>query len=966
MHIQRLHIGDFGILRNQTLEDVHPGVVVIGGPNRAGKSTFMQVLRYLGYGIPSGGSLPPANIEYMIEADIRDNKTHTGYHIRLEGQSEPVCIIAGKGERIPISDIYKLDAFTYRNLFTISLDQLTRLPRGVSKNEFDKLQAALLGAGLTDIANIPRLEEVFSKSAAAIGGSTGRLRNKGFRPHVHFISEGVNKKKKALGQVEEYQKQQSHLTHLTEKEEELSSELKNYYDKRDLLEAVKGNYGMLDELIHLDHVLPQHKGGKVSDDLPLKNQAIVAALFEGYQDLKVEQGKEYEALADGLPDESQVGTLMGLLLRHRTSLQEQFDKLSGLEVRWDNLRDLKWNLEENRQDVIERIQRLHRSWSTKDTERIRKLPLEFLEESRLMESASLFQKLENQLEGTDAKLEEAQAKVEGLERQQLEWEKQTSIPGLKIYFGVSVFFVLLGLVLSPFHLPSGLLVGLIGILGSALVVFYKGMGLKDAQIRLKEIQGQLSLSLNQLDKLQGKRRELNDGLNNVETELTSISEMLGLEELPSPVSLIEYYRGLAGIQEGIQRLDRQESDFSDQTANLTRHFQEIHLLIYQLENLSQNNFSKDQLNPETWMEIQNAVRRWNQKLKIAIHIDQLSLDIQKTEARIRQLIGLKEEENIKEDELETLVESYMELCQYRSDYLEMESRKRLIQQSLERVAGSKGIARAVDAKIVDTSKYSNSKENRSLQILLKVFYEYPVRESIDREFGELMIQINSQEEELESCRKEIQKTNIVLEQLSLTDQLEQAHAMINKGRSGLYQESYRYAVYKTAAWLCREIRNRFLDKTKDELLKQSEDILRQLTGGDYRRILPKEDLSDFSFALENGAIQDNSSILSRGTEEQVFLAIRLGRIIDSNSGLPVIIDDSLVNFDAAHLKRALDIIAQLSQSHQVFIMTCHPHLVDLIMNIGISAQYWSLNNGQFTFTNGLNLRETLHFSSLTC
>ena len=190
--------------------------------------------------------------------------------------------------------------------------------------------------------------------------------------------------------------------------------------------------------------------------------------------------------------------------------------------------------------------------------------------------------------------------------------------------------------------------------------------------------------------------------------------------------------------------------------------------------------------------------------------------------------------------------------------------------------------------------------------------------------------------------------------------------MINKGCSGLYQESYRYAVYKTAAWLCREIRNSFLDKTKDELLKQAEDILRQLTGGDYRRILPKEDLSDFSFALENGAIQDNSSILSRGTEEQVFLAIRLGRIIDSNSGLPVIIDDSLVNFDAAHLKRALDIIAQLSQSHQVFIMTCHPHLVDLIMDIGISAQYWSLNNGRFTSTSGLNLRETLHFSSLSC
>ncbi len=58
--IQRLHIRDFGILRDQTLEPLHPGLVVIGGLNRAGgKSTLMHVLRCLGYGFPRGGNLPP-------------------------------------------------------------------------------------------------------------------------------------------------------------------------------------------------------------------------------------------------------------------------------------------------------------------------------------------------------------------------------------------------------------------------------------------------------------------------------------------------------------------------------------------------------------------------------------------------------------------------------------------------------------------------------------------------------------------------------------------------------------------------------------------------------------------------------------------------------------------------------------------------------------------------------------------
>ena len=56
MKIQRLYIGDFGILRNQTLDELDPGLVVIGGLNRAGKSTLMQVLRYLGYGFPRTGT----------------------------------------------------------------------------------------------------------------------------------------------------------------------------------------------------------------------------------------------------------------------------------------------------------------------------------------------------------------------------------------------------------------------------------------------------------------------------------------------------------------------------------------------------------------------------------------------------------------------------------------------------------------------------------------------------------------------------------------------------------------------------------------------------------------------------------------------------------------------------------------------------------------------------------------------
>src|SRR5690554_3615321 len=69
VRIRRMWIGDFGILREQLVDKINDGVVVIGGLNRAGKSTFMQLLKHIGYGFPQGGHLPPANSRYFVEFD---------------------------------------------------------------------------------------------------------------------------------------------------------------------------------------------------------------------------------------------------------------------------------------------------------------------------------------------------------------------------------------------------------------------------------------------------------------------------------------------------------------------------------------------------------------------------------------------------------------------------------------------------------------------------------------------------------------------------------------------------------------------------------------------------------------------------------------------------------------------------------------------------------------------------------
>jgi len=70
--------------------------------------------------------------------------------------------------------------------------------------------------------------------------------------------------------------------------------------------------------------------------------------------------------------------------------------------------------------------------------------------------------------------------------------------------------------------------------------------------------------------------------------------------------------------------------------------------------------------------------------------------------------------------------------------------------------------------------------------------------------------------------------------------------------------------------------------------------------------------------------------LSRGTAEQLYLALRFGYIRDyaaSSLPVPVIFDDILVNFDPERRKNACQAIANLAETCQVLYFTCHPQTV---------------------------------------
>ena len=119
-------------------------------------------------------------------------------------------------------------------------------------------------------------------------------------------------------------------------------------------------------------------------------------------------------------------------------------------------------------------------------------------------------------------------------------------------------------------------------------------------------------------------------------------------------------------------------------------------------------------------------------------------------------------------------------------------------------------------------------------------------------------------------------------------------------------------------------RERFQRGQQSELLQVVCRLLSDMTGGRYARVERRLDGSPG--VVDRGGEERMDKELSTGTREQLYLAIRLGWLLDycvKNESLPVVLDDVLVNFDAERARATLRVLVELSRTTQVIYLTCH-------------------------------------------
>ncbi|HEY3316856.1 MAG TPA: AAA family ATPase [Coriobacteriia bacterium] len=141
-----------------------------------------------------------------------------------------------------------------------------------------------------------------------------------------------------------------------------------------------------------------------------------------------------------------------------------------------------------------------------------------------------------------------------------------------------------------------------------------------------------------------------------------------------------------------------------------------------------------------------------------------------------------------------------------------------------------------------------------------------------------------------------------------------------------------YAVTATALGLVEETLALYERERQPAILKRAEDIFDVMTAGRYRHVVTP--LGSFDLSVEDAESRSkHGGHLSRGTAEQLYLALRLAYIEnlrDVHRALPVLMDDVLVNFDdEGRQAAAATAIAEFAKERQVVFFTCHESVAEL-------------------------------------
>lgn len=148
------------------------------------------------------------------------------------------------------------------------------------------------------------------------------------------------------------------------------------------------------------------------------------------------------------------------------------------------------------------------------------------------------------------------------------------------------------------------------------------------------------------------------------------------------------------------------------------------------------------------------------------------------------------------------------------------------------------------------------------------------------------------------------------------------HAQLLERRDALERQYAAIALaIETLGRADSELQSRF----SPQLAQKAADYMDYLTDGRYDELVLARDLSAKARSADDPTPRD-TAYLSAGTADLLYLSVRLALCeltCPADDPCPLVLDDTLVNFDDARAARARALFREIAQHRQVILFTCH-------------------------------------------
>ncbi|MBU3189466.1 AAA family ATPase [Clostridium bowmanii] len=962
MQITQLDIRDFGVFQGEMLENLEGRIIVVGGANRSGKTSLMQILRNIPYGFSQNNNLPPAKFQYDVRCDLELEKGNE-VNVLLKGFSNPEIVYKNCKDNMVNKNLYTIDKTTYRELFTISLDELNKS----SDKEDSNLQSMLLGAGFKHIIKIPSVAKELRDKANMIGGTRGNPSTKMFKPYTENIKKGVEGRKKSILLLDTFVQKKNIASKLLGVISSKEKQLQNSNGNMTILDMLKHNYQLNESKIKLENDLLSYTFS--IEDIKEYNIEKAKALKAQYiKDLEQYNNDNNEFEREIYDDAS----IKELLLENKIPINNFYNGLSGIKERSRNLLIIKNEYYEKMQTLMDKIKKANINWNSFDL--VQEINCDEVQGAILNGHIEKFRKIVVERVECNKKIEDFKIQKEILEKQIGPYNPEAYT---KKYFYLTLFFMILGLILFFIDKLLGCSIIIIGAIGTALYLFVNHSNSKLILKRNEETKYGIDKIEVGFSKTYGELKILDEEHIEMNNIMDEYRDILKLDVRVSEGDIKECFKTAAFLKDEISGYNLLEKKLNSEFVALSETVNRIIVVINKFTNFNTKSFNGLDFKGINIDNIGNICST------ILLKVEELhkhSILVEKTEKSFLKLNILQQEiyyfleesqskgNSPQENHYENVIislENYICKGDKYIKYTNLQKDLKIIKDKLLQGVKSQRIKNILYNDKIEFVEDKNLKieneDEKLLKILEDLYKEHPGMDELHYDYELLNTEIKSLVEDIETLKNKKQTIKDELRALNSDEKILEYDKSIKEARTQLRPLAERYAVYNTAALFLEKIRERFLVNTKDKLLKDASEILSEITSGEYKDIMPMENImqGDFKTMLQDESIVESSKQLSRGTKEQLFLAVRISRIKEIMPSLPVILDDSFVNFDIAHTKNTVKALVKLAKTHQIFVLTCHSTLVELIREQCAQVQYFKLEKGKFTKSKGEELSEYL-------